>query len=68
MIEAKCNQILDGGKKCGLPGAYRFTWLGKDEKCICAKHAPQLAAVAEAMGMHLQLIPLTLPAAEGERE
>ena len=67
MIEVKCKQVLDNGKKCGLPGTYRYTWPGKNEAFACTEHALQLTTVAQAMGMHLQLIPLPPPAAEGER-
>ena len=37
----------------------RYTWPGRDESCACDLHAAKLSGIAEAMGMHLQLIPLT---------
>ena len=46
-------------KHCENPALFRFTWPGKDEACICTEHAGQLQNVAQAMGMHLQLIVLT---------
>ena len=49
----KCNQ-----KECGDPPVYRFTWPGRDEEAICEAHEPKLRAVADALGLHLQLIPL----------
>lgn len=50
----KCNQK----PKCDNEAAYRFTWPGQDESVICAEHAPKLRGVANALGMHLQLVPL----------
>lgn len=47
-------------KKCWMEGKYRYTWPGKDESFVCEAHAGQLKAVAEAMGLYLQLIPLDL--------
>ena len=49
----KCNQ-----KDCDNTAAFRFTWPGEDEAGICATCAPKLRGLTEAMGMHLQLIPL----------
>jgi hypothetical protein len=49
----KCNQ-----QGCQNEAAFRFTWPGSDEAGICAQHAPKLDAVAQAMGLHLQVIPL----------
>lgn len=42
---------------CAARAAYRYTWPGRDESFICEEHAAKLRAVAEAMGLHLQLIP-----------
>jgi hypothetical protein len=47
---AKCNQ-----KSCESEGVYRFTWPGQDEQVICEDHLPKLRAVANAMGLHLQI-------------
>jgi hypothetical protein len=55
-MNTKCNQ-----QGCENDGAYRFTWPGRDESCICAEHAPKLQSVAAAMGLHLQLIPIETP-------
>ena len=49
----KCNQ-----KNCENEGAYRFTWPGQDEEHICEEHAPKLRAVANAIGLHVQIIPI----------
>ena len=53
MSRNTCNQT-----GCENPGAYRFTWPGKDEQCICEEHATQLRGVAACIGLHLQLIRL----------
>ncbi len=50
----KCNQ-----DKCDSPPMFRFTWPGRDEAGICAIHAIRAKQVAEAMGLHLQMIQLT---------
>lgn len=49
----KCNQ-----RECEEPGAYRFTWPGRNEDTICEDHVGHLRALAEVMGFHLQVIPL----------
>ena len=43
---------------CGAMAVYRYTWPGKDEDVICEDCSRQLSAVANAMGLHLQLVPL----------
>lgn len=50
----KCNQ-----EKCQNESAFKFTWPGKDEAQICADCMPKLKAVANAIGMYLQIRPLT---------
>lgn len=45
-------------RRCGKPGAYRFTWPGRDEAYICEEHKPKLERVAEAIGLRLQIIPV----------
>ena len=44
--------------KCEQQAAYRYTWPGHDESYICEEHSKKLLAVAGAMGMYIQLIPL----------
>ncbi len=44
---------------CSNPALFRYTWPGRDEAFACYTHAAQLRAVADALGMHLQLIALT---------
>jgi hypothetical protein len=41
---------------CGKDAAYRYTWPGRDESFICEEHSAKLRAVADAMGLHLQLV------------
>jgi hypothetical protein len=49
----KCNQ-----SKCLEEASFRFTWPGQDEKFICWHCMPMLKSIADAMGFHLQIIPL----------
>jgi hypothetical protein len=44
---------------CPEYAAYRFTWPGKDESFICEKHVVALRGIAKAMGVYVQLIPLS---------
>ena len=46
-------------QKCGEMANLRYTWPGKDEAVICIDCAQKLTAVANAIGLHLQLIPIT---------
>lgn len=39
---------------------FRYTWPGKVERWICFEHSGQVNAIAEAMGLPLQFIPLTV--------
>lgn len=59
MEEKKCNQ-----NNCSKKAAYRYTWPGRDEAHICEEHGRYSVKVAEAIGMHLQLVPLDQPASE----
>lgn len=54
MLQMKCNQ-----SGCDNPPAFRFTWPGRDEACICAIHALKLRGVAGGIGLYVQLIQLT---------
>jgi hypothetical protein len=45
---------------CQNPAVFRYTWPGRDESCICLIHAIQLQNVAMAMGLHIQLIKLSI--------
>ena len=44
--------------QCPHPANYRYTWPGRNEAYICTIHAEGLKRVANAMGLHLQLIPI----------
>lgn len=48
-----------GDAICGQHGAFRYTWPGKNESVCCVDHAQQLVGVAGAIGLHLQLIPIS---------
>lgn len=43
---------------CPHTAAYRYTWPGRDESFICTEHVGKLMAVAKAMGLYLQILPL----------
>lgn len=45
---------------CENAAAYRYTWPGRDEAFVCEGHSHKLRAVADAMGLHLQLIKVPL--------
>ena len=47
-------------RDCDRPPAYRFTWPGRDESACCAICALQIQGVAGAIGLYLQMIPLTV--------
>ncbi len=51
----KCSQ-----ENCDEMPAYRYTWPGKDEAFICPDHMLRLGKIANALQMHLQIIPLTV--------
>lgn len=53
-LQMKCNQ-----EGCSGPPAFRFTWPGRDEACICVIDALRLQQIAGAMGLYVQMIPLT---------
>ena len=45
--------------KCKNLAMYRFTWPMNDESIICEEHAGHLRSVANAIGIHLEIIPLS---------
>jgi len=45
--------------KCNKQAVFRYTWPGNDEEVVCLRHAQQLKDIAEAIGLHLQLVPLS---------
>ena len=47
-------------KNCSEPAAYRFTWPGKDESFICVEHSMKVRSIADAIGLPLQLIILSI--------
>lgn len=44
---------------CGSPANFRYTWPGRDEAMICLPCALRLQEVASAMGVYVQMIPVT---------
>jgi hypothetical protein len=47
-----------GQKGCTNVGAYSFTWPGNDEALVCEQHVGKVRAIAEALALRLQVIPL----------
>lgn len=45
--------------KCKNYARFRYTWPGKDESVCCEEHAKQIRTVADAIGLHIQIIPLS---------
>lgn len=43
---------------CNKKADFRYTWPGKNESYICHGHAGSVEAIANAIGMSLQLIPI----------
>ena len=52
---------------CGKLGVSQFTWPGEEQKVICDKHVGWLMKVADAMGLEVNLIPLS-PVGVGKPE
>lgn len=55
LVTRSCTQ-----KGCTEAAAVAFTWPGQDQGYACIEHATKLKQVSEAMGFHLQLIPLVV--------
>jgi hypothetical protein len=55
-VNGTCDQ-----HECDEPGAYRYTWPGKDEALICEGHVGKLRAIADAIGLHIQIIAVIVP-------
>ena len=45
---------------CENPAFYRYTWPGRGESFICQEHVGKLQAVASAISLPLQIIPLNV--------
>ncbi len=45
--------------KCENKASYRFTWPGRDGSFICSHHVYTLRNISDALGLPLQIIPLT---------
>lgn len=50
-------------EQCQNPGAYKYTWPGRNEAHICELHVVKLRSVANAMGLYIQIRAVP----EGER-
>lgn len=42
-------------EQCQNPGAFKFTWPGRNEAFICAECVEKLKSIAQAMGMYIQI-------------
>lgn len=51
--------MKEENNKCGAPAMFRYTWPGKDETVCCALCAMKLQNIAQAIGLYLQMIPLS---------
>jgi hypothetical protein len=52
------SKIKCGQKFCSEDAYYRYTWPGNDESYICKNHARKITNISNAMGFHIQMIPL----------
>jgi hypothetical protein len=48
-------------KTCQEPAAYKYTWPDRRDALICEKHSHKLLAVSAALGILVQLTPLSAP-------
>ena len=44
---------------CKQYAAVKYTWPGRDQSAACVDCAGKLVGVARAIGLHVQLIPIT---------
>lgn len=51
--------IVCHSRDCENYASGRYTWPGKDEAAICPSCTTRLQNVATALGLHVQVIPLT---------
>jgi hypothetical protein len=51
-------------ERCGNQATLRYTWPGRDESYICDSCADKLDAVAQAIGLHIQLLPISADAGQ----
>ena len=43
---------------CQEYAVFRYTWPGRGESFICLQHSLAMIAIAKAMGLYVQLVPL----------
>lgn len=46
-------------KTCDQEAMFRYTWPGRDEALICGECSVGLVRIAHAVGLYLQLIPVS---------
>ena len=53
--------LICAQRDCDEPTAFLYTWPGRDQAGVCVGHSGYLQRVAEAMDLHLQLLPFAAP-------
>ena len=52
-MSEQCNQ-----KGCDEAATHLYTWPGRDQAGTCDTHRAQIENICEAMGLHVQFIPI----------
>jgi len=50
---------MNKGTKCQTLADFMFSWPGQAPSFICNEHVPKLRAVANAMGMKIEIIQIS---------
>lgn len=45
-------------EQCQNPGAYKYTWPGRNEAYACKVHAAEVRALANMGGLYIQIRPI----------
>lgn len=59
MSEHVADPIGSPARICGALANFRYTWPGRNEALICLSCAARLQQIAGAMGLYVQLIPIS---------
>lgn len=51
---------------CPNRAKYRYTWPGRAESFVCMGHVDKIQAIAQAIGMHLDIHPIHESDFDGE--
>lgn len=52
---------------CKNYAATKYTWPGRDQSAVCAEHLPKLLGVANAIGLYVQVLPISVEEHERSR-